>query len=67
MKLSARNALKGKVLEITRGQVMAKVKIDVGGQSITSLVSAEAIDDLGLKVGDSVDAIIKSTEVILAK
>lgn len=67
MKLSARNALKGKVLEITKGQVVAKVKVDVGGQSITSLVSVDAIDDLDLKVGDEVSAIVKSTEVMIAK
>lgn len=67
MKLSARNALKGKVVDIIKGQVVAKVKIDVGGQSVTSLVSIEAIDDLELKVGDQVSAIIKSTEVMLAK
>lgn len=67
MKLSARNALKGKVVEIAKGQIVAKVKIDIGGQSVTSLVSVEAIDDLDLKVGDEVSAIIKSTEVMLAK
>ncbi|MGE5518062.1 MAG: TOBE domain-containing protein [Bacteroidota bacterium] len=67
MKLSARNALKGKVVDIVKGQVVAKVKIDVGGQSVTSLVSIEAIDDLELKIGDQVSAIIKSTEVMLAK
>lgn len=67
MKLSARNALKGKVVEITKGQVVAKVKMDIGGQSITSLVSVEAIDDLDLKVGDDVSAIVKSTEVMIGK
>lgn len=67
MKLSARNALKGKVLEITKGEVMAKVKVDIGGQTITALVSVEAIDDLGLVIGEDATAIIKSTEVILAK
>lgn len=67
MKLSARNALKGKVVDIAKGQIVAKVKVDVGGQFVTSLVSVEAIDDLGLQVGDDVSAIIKSTEVMLAK
>lgn len=67
MKLSARNALKGKVVEIATGQVIAKVKVDVGGQFITSMVSVEALDDLELKVGDQVSAIIKSTEVMLGK
>lgn len=67
MKISARNSLKGKITSIVKGQVMAKVAIDVGGQSITALVSVDAVDDLALKVGDQVDAIIKSTEVIIGK
>ena len=67
MKLSARNALKGKVVDIAKGQVMAKVKIDVGGQSVTSLVSVDAVEDLGLNVGDEVNAIVKATEVMLSK
>lgn len=67
MQLSARNALKGKVVEISRGQIVGKVKVDVGGQFVTSLVSVEAIDELGLTVGEEVSAIIKSTEVMLAK
>lgn len=67
MKLSARNALKGKIVDISKGQVVAKVKIDIGGQFITSLVSVEAIDDLALKIGDEVSAIIKSSEVIIGK
>lgn len=67
MKLSARNALKGKVVEITKGQVVSKVKVDVGGQFVTSLVSNDAVDDLALGIGDEVQAIIKSTEVMLGK
>lgn len=67
MKLSARNSLSGKVVEITKGQVVAKVKIDIGGQVITSLISLDAVGDLGLAVGDQVQAIIKSSEVIIGK
>ncbi len=67
MKLSARNALKGKVIDIKTGQIMAKVKVDIGGQIVTSVISAEAVEDLGLKIGDDVSAIIKSSEVMLAK
>lgn len=67
MKLSARNILNGKVVEIVKGQIVAKVKVDVGGQTVTSLISNEAVDDLALKIGDSVQAVIKSSEVIIAK
>ena len=67
MKLSARNALKGKITEITKGAVVAKVKVDIGGQTITSMISVEAVDDLALKIGDEVQAIIKSSEVMIGK
>jgi molybdopterin-binding protein len=68
MKISARNHIKGKVVEIVKGRVAAKVKVDIGGGNVlTSLVLAESVDDLGLKVGDPVSAIIKSTEVMLSK
>jgi len=67
MKLSARNALVGKVVEVTKGQIIAKVKVDIGGQMVTSLISNEAVDDLALAIGDEVQAIIKSSEVVIAK
>jgi molybdopterin-binding protein len=68
MKLSARNQLKGTVLSVEKGPVSAKVKIDIGGGNvITSVVTAETIDDLALAKGDAVLAIIKSSEVIIGK
>jgi molybdopterin-binding protein len=67
MKLSARNALKGKVVSVTKGEITAKVKVDIGGQTVTSLISVEAVEDLDLKAGDQVCAIIKATEVMIGK
>lgn len=67
LQISARNALKGKVIDIAKGQIVAKVKVDVGGQTMSAIVSVEAVDDLNLKVGDEVSAVIKATEVMLAK
>jgi molybdopterin-binding protein len=67
MKLSARNQLPGKVKEIKLGQVAAQIKVDVGGQTITALITREAAEELGLKKGDSVKAIIKATEVIISR
>ena len=68
VKLSARNVLIGKVTEIRTGIVTASVKIDLGnGQTISSVISKESVDELGLKVGEEAYAIIKSTEVILGK
>lgn len=68
MKLSARNHLEGKIVDITRGPTSAKVKIDIGnGVVVTSSITTEAADDLKLAVGDSVSAIIKSSDVIIGK
>jgi molybdopterin-binding protein len=68
MKLSARNLLKGKVLDVKEGQIMAKVKVDLGGGNIvSSLISVEAVKDLDVKVGDEIGVLIKATSVMLAK
>ena len=68
MKLSARNALKGKIEAITKGAVVTTVKVDIGnGLHVTSSITNDASDDLGLKVGDQVTAIIKSSDVIIGK
>jgi molybdopterin-binding protein len=67
MKLSARNQLKGKVVEVKRGAVAAQVRVDVGGGNVlTSMITVDAVDDLGIKTGDAVTVVIKSTEVMLA-
>jgi molybdopterin-binding protein len=68
MKLSARNAIKGKVEAIHKGAVTTTVKIDVGhGIHVTSSITNDAAEDLDLKAGDSVTAIIKSSDVIVGK
>jgi molybdopterin-binding protein len=68
MKISARNILKGKVVEIKRGAVMAQVVVELaGGNRIASAIFVESVDDLGLKVGDEVAAVIKSTDVMIAR
>ena len=67
MKLSARNDLKGKITDIAKGTVMAKITVDIGGQSVVSLIGLDSAEELELKVGDTVHAIIKSTEVIIGK
>ena len=69
MKLSTRNILKGKVTEINEGMVMSKVKVDVGngnGNVLTSVISMEAVKDLGLEVGKEISVLIKATSVMLA-
>ncbi|HEX3791055.1 MAG TPA: TOBE domain-containing protein [Pseudonocardiaceae bacterium] len=66
MRLSARNQLSGTVSEIEIGAVMSIVKVELpGGQQVTASVTKHAVEDLGLRVGSPVTAMIKSTEVML--
>ena len=65
MKISARNKLQGVVEEIKLGVVTASVSVRVGENLIESVITRQSVEDLGLKQGDTVTALIKSTEVIL--
>jgi molybdopterin-binding protein len=66
MRLSARNQLTGTIAGIDVGAVMTIVKVDLdGGQQITASITKDAVEDLGLTVGDRVTAVVKSTEVML--
>ena len=68
LKLSARNRFKGKVVAVEKGVITAKVKVEVKMPvTITAVITKEAVEDLDIKVGDEVEAIIKSTEVMIAK
>ncbi|MEV6318143.1 TOBE domain-containing protein [Streptomyces sp. NPDC051776] len=67
MDLSIRNQLAGTVVSVTRGEVMAVVKVRLsGGQEVSAAVTAEAVRDLGIAGGSAVQALVKSTEVALA-
>ena len=65
MKISARNQLKGTVEAIDLGVVTAKVSVRVGENLIESVITRQSVEELGLKVGSDVTALIKSTEVML--
>jgi molybdopterin-binding protein len=68
MKLSARNQIKGQVQEILKGATTANVRLDIGGGVvITASITNDAVDDLELKVGDVATAVIKASNVIVAK
>jgi molybdopterin-binding protein len=68
MKLSARNQLKGNVIEVHKGTTTAHVVVDLGhGMTLTSTITNEAVDELGLKVGDSASAVIKASNVMIGK
>ena len=65
--LSARNQFKGTVKSVKLGGIMAEVVVAVGGIEIVSAITRSSAESLGLKQGDTVTAIIKSTEVIIDK
>jgi molybdopterin-binding protein len=65
MKISARNQLRGHVETIVLGVVTAKVGVRVGDNLIESVITRQSVEDLGLKLGDEVTAVIKSTEIML--
>jgi molybdopterin-binding protein len=65
-KLSARNQLKGKILEVKKGATTSHVRIDIGnGIVITSSITNEAVADLNLKAGDEAWAVIKASDVMI--
>lgn len=66
MKISARNTLKGKVVEVTKGATTAHVKIDIGGAVVTASVTNAAVDDLALETGKQAYAVIKASDVMVA-
>jgi len=67
MRISARNQIKGKVVEVTKGATTSHVRVDIGnGQIVTSAITNEAVDELGLKKGDNVIAVIKASDVMIA-
>ncbi len=68
MKLSARNVLAGTVQEVRKGQTTAHVRIRLeGGEVVTASVTNEAVDELGLAVGERAYAVIKASDVMLGK
>ena len=68
MKLSARNQIRGRVVDVQKGQTTAHIRIDVGnGVVMTSAITNEAVDDLALKPGDNVTAVIKASDVMIGK
>jgi molybdopterin-binding protein len=67
MKLSARNKLKGKILEVKKGATTAHVRLEIApGQIVTASITNEAVEELGLKAGGTATAIVKASDVIIA-
>lgn len=67
MKLSARNQFPGKVIDVKEGSVNAIVKVDIGnGTVMTSVITMDALNDLGIKTGSSVTAVVKSSSIMIS-
>ena len=67
MKISARNQIKGKILEVRKGATTAHVRVEIApGQVITASITNEAVEELGLKTGQSATAVVKASDVIIA-
>ena len=66
MKISARNRLKGRVVEVRKGQTTAHVRIDVYGIIITAAITNEGVDELGLREGQDAYAVVKASDVMVA-
>jgi molybdopterin-binding protein len=67
MTISVRNKFPGTVKEIKKGGVVAEVIVDAGGHTVVSVITNDAVDEMKLKVGDKVTALVKSTSVMLQK
>ena len=67
MSISARNHLKGKITDIKLGDIMAQVTVKVGQNLIESVITRQSAEELKLKKGDEVTAVVKATEVMISK
>jgi molybdopterin-binding protein len=67
MRISARNQIKGTVIEVKKGATTSHVRVDIGnGQIITSSITNEAVDELGIKTGGMATVVIKASDVMIA-
>ena len=66
MKISARNQLKGTIVDVVKGATTSHVRIDVGGVIMTAAITNEAVDDLKLAKGQPAIAVVKATDVLVA-
>jgi molybdopterin-binding protein len=65
MRLSTRNRLPGTVTEVVKGEAAAKVALQVGDNHVVALITRESADELGLKAGQQVTALVKATDVMI--
>jgi len=65
MKISARNVLKGTIVDITKGATTSHVRLEVGGTTVTAAITNEAVDELGLATGQEAYAVVKASDVMI--
>ncbi len=65
--VSGRNKLVGRVTAIKRDAIMAQIDVDIGSHKITAVITRDALDELGLRIGDTAIALVKATEVMIVK
>lgn len=66
MRISARNQIKGRVIEVRKGATTSHVRVDIGGgQIVTSSITNEAIDDLAIATGSAVIVVVKASDVMI--
>jgi molybdopterin-binding protein len=67
MRISARNQIKGTVVEVKKGATTSHIRVDIGnGQIMTSSITNEAVDDLNIKAKDKVTVVVKASDVMIA-
>jgi len=66
-RISGRNQLVGRIVEIKMSGLIAQLRISIGGQHITSVITADAVHEMQLRVGDTVAALVKATEVMIGR
>ena len=67
MRISARNQIKGTVVEVKKGATTSHVRVDIGGgQIVTSSITNEAVDELGIKAGGKATVVVKASDVMIA-
>lgn len=67
MKISGRNKLQATIKEIVKGGVVSKIVMDYKGDELVAVITNDSVDDLELKVGDNVTALVKATEMMVLK
>jgi molybdopterin-binding protein len=67
MKVGARNRIVGKVTEIKKGSIMCQVKVEIPASAMSSVMTIDSLEEMGLKKGDSVQVVVKGVNVLLIK